>query len=46
MRNALVDAYYRCLPNVQRKLVFGPDKRLSQRAISLTEGLFSASPRI
>ncbi|CAH3037704.1 unnamed protein product [Porites lobata] len=37
VRNALVDAYYRCLPKVQRKLVFGPDKRLSQQAISLTE---------
>lgn len=37
VRNALVDAYIRCLPKVQRKLVFGPDKPVSQQAITLTE---------
>ena len=39
VRNAIVDAYTRCLPRVQRKLVFGPDKP-PQRAITLTEGMF------
>ncbi|XP_020605493.1 protein ELYS-like isoform X4 [Orbicella faveolata] len=37
VRNALVDGYIRCLPRVQRKLVFGPDKPLSRQPITLTE---------
>lgn len=37
VRNALVDGYIRCLPRVQRKLVFGPDKPLSRQRITLTE---------
>ena len=40
MRNALVDAYVMCLPRVQRKLVFGPDKSVPQQATTLTEGMF------
>lgn len=30
VRNALVEAYIRCLPRVQRKLMFGPDKPAHQ----------------
>ena len=26
VRNAIVDGYIKCLPPVQRKLIFGPDK--------------------
>ncbi|XP_078375377.1 protein ELYS-like isoform X3 [Oculina patagonica] len=37
VRNALVDGYIRCLPRVQRKLVFGPDKPLARQPITLTE---------
>ncbi|RMX53817.1 hypothetical protein pdam_00000467 [Pocillopora damicornis] len=37
VRNALADAYLRCLPRVQRKLTFGPEKTLSQQHVTLTE---------
>ena len=40
VRNALVEAYIRCLPRVQRKLMFGPDKPAHQPK-TLTEGMFS-----
>lgn len=36
VRSALVDAHVRCLPRVQRKLLFGPDKPAHQ-ATTLTE---------
>ncbi|KAK2553031.1 Protein ELYS [Acropora cervicornis] len=36
VRSALVDAHVRCLPRVQRKLLFGPDKPAHQ-ATALTE---------
>ena len=43
MRNALADAYMRCLPRVERKLVFGPEKALSQQPVTLTEGMYAVS---
>lgn len=37
VRNALADAYMRCLPRVECKLVFGPGKAMSQQRVTLTE---------
>ena len=44
VRSALVDAHVRCLPRVQRKLLFGPDKPAHQ-ATTLTEGINSTQPK-
>lgn len=44
VRSALVDAHVRCLPRVQRKLLFGPDKPAHQ-ATTLTEGINHTRPK-
>ena len=44
VRSVLVDAHVRCLPRVQRKLLFGPDKPAHQ-ATTLTEGINNAHPK-
>lgn len=44
VRSVLVDAHVRCLPRVQRKLLFGPDKPAHQ-ATTLTEGINNAQPK-
>lgn len=44
VRSALVDAHVRCLPRVQRKLLFGPGKPAHQ-ATTLTEGINHTQPK-
>ena len=45
VRNAIVDRYMKCLPHVQRKLIFGPIRDAGPQLRGRQEGMSAASCR-